>query len=79
MEYQEITNLLNKTTDQPTKFRTRMWVKVSDYSNRTYKTSRQINFYTLKLKSSPCDYNDVYILVKGTITITGTVADAALQ
>ena len=30
------------------------------------------------LKSSPWDYSDVYILVKGTITITGTVTDAAL-
>ena len=29
------------------------------------------------LKSSLCDYSDAYILVKGTITITGTGDDAA--
>ena len=27
------------------------------------------------LKSSLCDYSDTYILVSGTITITGTGAD----
>ena len=29
------------------------------------------------LKSSLCDYDDAYILVKGTITITGSRNDAA--
>ena len=29
------------------------------------------------LKSSLCDYSDAYILVKGTITITGEGDDAA--
>ena len=31
------------------------------------------------LKSSLCDYNDAYILVKGTITIAGKGADAAAR
>ena len=31
------------------------------------------------LKSSLCDYSDAYILVKGTITITGAGANAATQ
>ena len=31
------------------------------------------------LKSSLCDYSDAYILVKGTITITGAGADAATR
>ena len=31
------------------------------------------------LKSSLCDHSDAYILVKGTITITGTGADAAAR
>ena len=31
------------------------------------------------LKSSLCDYSDAYILVKGTITITGAGADAAAR
>ena len=29
------------------------------------------------LKSSLCDYSDAYILVKGKLTITGAVNDAA--
>ena len=31
------------------------------------------------LKSSLCDYNDAYILVKETITITGAGAEAAAK
>ena len=31
------------------------------------------------LKSSLCDYSDAYILIKGTITITGAGADAAAR
>ena len=31
------------------------------------------------LRSNLCDYSDAYILVKGTITITGTGADAAAK
>ena len=29
------------------------------------------------MKSSLCDYSDAYILVKGTLTITGTRAETA--
>ena len=49
MEYQNIKHLLDKTTDQPSKFRTRKLVEVSDVSNETYKTGKQIDFYTLML------------------------------
>ena len=35
----------------------------------TYNTNNRIKFKTLK--SSLCKYSDTYILVKGTITITG--------
>ena len=34
----------------------------------------QIKFKTAMLKSSLCDYNDAYILVKGTITVNNTAA-----
>ena len=30
MEYQEIANLLESTPDNPSKFRTRNWVKIND-------------------------------------------------
>ena len=36
-----------------------------------YSTGSDVRFKTAILKSSPCDYGDAYILVKGTITITG--------
>ena len=36
-----------------------------------------IKFKTTMLKSSLCDYNDAYILVKGTISVNNTAA--ALQ
>ena len=73
-----MTNLLNKSNYQPSKFRTTKWVELSDDSNGTYKTGMQIKFYTFMLMSSLRDYSDVYIFVKGTITITGAGADAVL-
>ena len=78
MEHQNMTNLLNKSNDQPSKFRTRKWVEVSDDSNGTYKTGMQIKFYIFMLMSSLRDYSAVYIFVKGTITIAGAGVDAVL-
>ena len=34
------------------------------------KTNNQIKFKTTTLKPSLCDYSDVYIFVKGRITVT---------
>ena len=36
MEYQKILNLLDNTTDQPSKFRTKNWVEVKDNARRNY-------------------------------------------
>ena len=71
MEYQKIANLLNNESDQPSKFRTRNWVEINDESRGTY-TGNDIRFKTTMLRSNLCDYVDSYILVKRTITITGT-------
>ena len=71
MEYQKIANFLDTESNQPSKFRTRNWVEINDESRVTY-TSNDIRFKTVMLRSSLCDYADLYILVKGTITITGT-------
>ena len=77
MEYQKIINLLDNTSNQPSKFRTKVWVEISDQiSNGRYETGSDIKFKTTMLKSCLCDYNDAYILVKGTIRITGTGDDA---
>ena len=77
MEYQKITNLLDNASNQPSKFRTRKWTEINDES-RTY-TGNETRFKTTMLRSNSCDYADAYILVKGTITITGTDADAAAR
>ena len=72
MEYQKIENLLNIGSNQPYKFRTRNWVEINDESKGTY-TSNDIKFKTTMLRSNLCDYADSYILVKGTMAITGYV------
>ena len=78
MEYQETANLLESTLDNPSKFRTRNWVEINDESRGNYANS-DIRFKTTMLRSNLCDYADSYILVKGTITITGEGADAAAE
>ena len=78
MEYQKIANLLNDESNKPSKFRTRNWVEINDESRGTY-TSNDIRFKTTMLRSSLCDYADAYILVKETITITGSGNDDATK
>ena len=77
MEYQKIINLLDNTSNQPSKFRTKNWVEINDESRGTYNVNSQTKFKTTKLKSSLCDYGDAYILVKGTITVDDTSAAGA--
>ena len=78
MEYQKIANLIDDTSNQPSKFRTRDWVEINDESRRAYNVNSQIKFKTTMLKSRLCDYSDAYILVKGTISVNNTAAaDAA--
>ena len=80
MEYQKIANLLDDNkSNQPSKFTTKSWVEINDESRGTYNVNSQIKFKTTMLKSSLCDYSDAYILVKGTITITGAGDDAAVR
>ena len=76
MEYQKIADLLNDESNKPSKFRTRNWVEINDKSRETY-TGNDIKFKTSMLRSNLCDHSDAYILVKGTITITGNVGPPA--
>ena len=78
MEYQKIANLLERASNQPTKFRTRNWVEMNNESRGAY-TGNDIRFKTTMLRSNLCDYADVYILVKGTITVTGAGNDDATK
>ena len=78
MEYQKIANLLDNASNQPSKFRTRNWVEINDESRGTY-TGNSIKFKTTMLRSNLCDYADVYILLNGTITISGDGDDEAAK
>ena len=77
MQYQKIANLIDDTSDQPSKFRTRNWVEINDELRGAYNVNSQIKFKTTMLKSSLCDYSDAYILVKGTISAKNTAAAGA--
>ena len=79
MEYQKIVNLVDNTPDQPSKFRTKNWVEINDEWKESYNTGSDIKFKTTMLKSNFCDYADVYVLVKWTITITGAGDDDAAK
>ena len=67
MKYQKILNLLDDTTNQPPKFRTRNWVEINGESRGRYDDS-SIRFKIYIIRSNLCD-SDTYILVKGTITV----------
>ena len=64
MRHQKISNSLNEENDS--KFVTRKWSIVSDNSKQIIMPQMKL---PLKLKSSLCDCNDLYILVKGDIAV----------
>ena len=75
MKCQEVTNLLGKIPDKVPKFITKKWIEVHDQSGNAeniYKPSKQIRFKTSILQSDLCDYSDVGIDVKKTITVEET-------
>ena len=71
MEYQEIINFSDNTTNRQTKLRTKNWVKVNDNSHGTRNTNSQFKFKTSVLRSSLIEYSDANMLVNGNIRITG--------
>ena len=89
MEYQKIANLLASgvalsrvalnASNQPSKFRTKNQVEINDESRGEYTAGSDLNFKTVMLRPSLCDYADAYILVKGSITITGAGDNAAAR
>ena len=73
MGYQKIIKLLDDTTNQPSKFRTRNWVEINDESRGKY-DNINIRFKTSIIRSNLYDYSDAYILAKGTTTVPNTAA-----
>ena len=72
MEYLKTMSLLDNISDNVPKFITKKWIEVHDQSgneNDRYKPSKQITFKTSMLQLDLCNYNDAYIVVKGTITL----------
>ena len=76
MENQNIINLLDDTTNNPSKFRTRYWAEINDEPEGKYDNSNS-RFKTSRIRSNLCDYSDAYILVKGTITVSNMAAGGA--
>ena len=65
--------MLDTTPDEVPRFITKKWIEFHDQSGTTedrYKKSKQIRFKTSMLRSNLCDFNNVYIVGKGTITVT---------
>ena len=69
MEHQKILNLLNKANHS--KFVARKWNIANDNLKANYNAANEITYNAEVLKSSLCDYDDAYILVRGDITIIG--------
>ena len=69
--------MIDGISNQPSKFRTKNWVKTNGESRGKYTVNSQIKFKTAMLKFGLCDYSDAYILVKGKITITGAGDDTS--
>ena len=62
MEYQKIANFLNDGSNKPSKFRTKNWVEINDDERDVYSPNKQLRFKTSMLRSSLCDYSDIYLL-----------------
>ena len=51
---------------------TKNWIEVNYPSGDQYSYDKNIRFKSLMLRSDLCDYGDVYTVVKGRISVTGT-------
>ena len=72
IEFQTIVNLLDTTSDDKDlpRFVTKKWIEFYDQSEKTYSVNKEIKIKTPMLRSDLCDLSDVYVVVKGTITVT---------
>ena len=71
MEFQKLVNLLDTTSydkDLP-RFVTKKWIEIYGQSEKNYSVNKEIRIKTPILRSDLCDFSDVYIAVKGNITV----------
>ena len=73
MEFQKIINLLDITSDDKDlpRYVTKNWIEVYDQSEKNYSVNKEIRTETPMLRPDLCDFSDVYIVVKGDITLEG--------
>ena len=71
MEFQKITNFLDINSDNKDlrRFITKKWIKVYDQSEENCHINNELKIKTSMLRSDLCDFNDVYIVIKGIITV----------
>ena len=74
MEFQKILNFLDTTSDDKDlpRFVTKKWVEVYDQSGKNCDINKELRIKTQMLRSDLGDFNDAYIVVKVTITVTET-------
>ena len=58
METQKISNLLNSSENEYSKFATKKWYVIDSKSKGNYSLKNPIKFLTSSLESSHCDYSD---------------------
>ena len=63
MESQKIIDLLDDTTNELSKFRTRNQVETNDESRGTYSYNSDFKSKTSMIRSNLCNYSDAYIHV----------------
>ena len=51
------------------RFFTKKWIEVYDQSQGNQDINKDIRIKTSMLRSDLCDFNDIYIVVKGNITV----------
>ena len=70
MKTQKITNLLNDSSNEKSKFATKKWYATESQSaKRKYDQDNYIKFEKESIKLSLCDYSDAFIFVTWDITL----------
>ena len=72
MEFQKITNFLDTASDDKDlpRFVSKKWIEIYDQSGENCTVNKEIRIKTAMLRSDLCYFSDVYIDVKGNITVT---------
>ena len=60
---------ISKIVNLLLRFVTKKWIEAYDQSEKNYNVNKEIRIKTPMLRSDLCDFSDVYIVVKGTITV----------